>query len=496
MTSGFPPNAWSRLLGGAAAALIVLLVIFRFVHLDADFPPGITWSGELYTDEGWYSSAAINRHLTGNWLLEGDFNPVVNMPVFHLVQAAVFSLFGMSLQTARCAPVCFSAAIFLFLYLFARQYISRTGAALCVLFLASNYICFAYSRLALLELPMICLIVLSLYLGSSFRASKNILMVFPASCILVIAILLKNTAVFAIPVLMYVLWRRGGNRADSVIYVVVSLVTVSVLVILYNGVVSSYYPDDYYFFKQMNIDKRISYDIRGIFLNIKNIEFNLRVIDPILYCMAIYVVVIFSALSSEFRNNVLVRIAFIWLICYLAFLAATFYHPMRYFIPLMVPCAMLLGTIVTINQKIFAIDKQRRILLGAIIVMIAINLFTIVDYMSNLDYSFRNMCHNVVKIVDHYSTPGDSKILLGNFAYSVSIETGLRSINTNGSRDLAWRVSRYNPGFYISLGEEEEVLESLSEMYDIKPLCPFNVFKNYSKKRQVWFFQLVDEARS
>jgi hypothetical protein len=35
--------------------IIILLASFlRLVHPDADFPIGLNWSSDLYTDEGWY----------------------------------------------------------------------------------------------------------------------------------------------------------------------------------------------------------------------------------------------------------------------------------------------------------------------------------------------------------------------------------------------------------------------------------------------------------
>ena len=39
--------------------IILFFVLLRFINLDADFPQGITTSAALYTDEGWYSNAAI-----------------------------------------------------------------------------------------------------------------------------------------------------------------------------------------------------------------------------------------------------------------------------------------------------------------------------------------------------------------------------------------------------------------------------------------------------
>jgi len=88
--------------------IIYLFVLLRFINLDADFPQGITTSAALYTDEGWYSNAAIYYIVTGNWYNPGDPNLIVNQPVGQIIQAVMFSSLGMSLSTARLTIVIFS----------------------------------------------------------------------------------------------------------------------------------------------------------------------------------------------------------------------------------------------------------------------------------------------------------------------------------------------------------------------------------------------------
>ena len=94
--------------------IILFFVLLRFINLDADFPQGITTSAALYTDEGWYSNAAINYIISGNWYIPGHPNLVVNQPVGQIIQAIMFSILGMSLSTARLTIVLF----FIFLIIF------------------------------------------------------------------------------------------------------------------------------------------------------------------------------------------------------------------------------------------------------------------------------------------------------------------------------------------------------------------------------------------
>src|SRR3954466_4371647 len=98
------------LLRGMLAATLVLMVL-RFYHLDADFPLGINWSGDVYTDEGWYANSAVRHYLFGYWYLAGDFNPSVVMPVAQLADRAAFALFGLSMTSVRILAALASAAV-------------------------------------------------------------------------------------------------------------------------------------------------------------------------------------------------------------------------------------------------------------------------------------------------------------------------------------------------------------------------------------------------
>ena len=109
---------------GTTLFFLISAILFcglRFVKLEADFPLGIEHGGVLYTDEGWYSNAAINRVVDGKWYKEGDFNPAINLPVAHILQRITFALFGMSLVSARITVI-----LFFMLFLFTVFQLVRT----------------------------------------------------------------------------------------------------------------------------------------------------------------------------------------------------------------------------------------------------------------------------------------------------------------------------------------------------------------------------------
>jgi len=47
-----------------------------------------------YTDEGWYGDAAIRHYQLGHWYVPGDFNPAAALPVWPLLELALFRVTG------------------------------------------------------------------------------------------------------------------------------------------------------------------------------------------------------------------------------------------------------------------------------------------------------------------------------------------------------------------------------------------------------------------
>ncbi len=114
-TSSSARNSTSRSTAGRiadrATELVLLLIsaiflVLHALHLDADFPnhsPWMDWS--KYTDEGWYGDAAIRHFQRGHWYVPGDFNPGIALPVWPILESAVFHFTGVNLIAARALTV-------------------------------------------------------------------------------------------------------------------------------------------------------------------------------------------------------------------------------------------------------------------------------------------------------------------------------------------------------------------------------------------------------
>jgi hypothetical protein len=193
----------------------------------------------------------------------------------------------------------------------------------------------------------------------------------------------------------------------------------------------------------------------------------------------------------EFRNNPLARISVFWLILYFIILMLTFNQPPRYFVPLFIPVSILIGIS---SYAIKARANSRNILIVFCLIaslVVLVNSYKIARYLQHPEYSFKSMTHDVDKLIRSKATdPGKSIVLLGNLADSISLETRLPSINRIGTQDLKWKVEKYRPTYYISLGIEPDVLNALLDRYDPALINEYDVYHNYRGEQKVSLFEL------
>src|ERR1700704_6888755 len=115
-----------RILKAAEAAFLLVATLslaLHAVHLSADFPNHSPWMDcSKYTDEGWYGDGAIRHFQRGHWHVPGDFNPAAALPVWPLLEAALFRFTGVNLAAARALTVAIFACILFISYLLLRRW--------------------------------------------------------------------------------------------------------------------------------------------------------------------------------------------------------------------------------------------------------------------------------------------------------------------------------------------------------------------------------------
>jgi len=251
----------ARVLRIVEAALLVAAAVFyalHFVHLKADFPNHSPWPDwAKFTDEGWYGSAAIRHYQLGHWNLPGDFNPAAALPIWPLLEMAVFRFTGVSLAAARALTVAVFGFVLLLCYLLLKRWAASQNVAanknqsvttaasrrslapaIAVLLLAVSPFYFAFSRLAILEPLLILLalkgLILAQHAGAASSAawsnrrdkraesaescapapSRRSALFWSAALglLLPVMVLTKTTGLFLFPAILWMLWAACGYR--------------------------------------------------------------------------------------------------------------------------------------------------------------------------------------------------------------------------------------------------------------------------------------------
>ena len=91
---------------------------------------------------------------------------------------------------------------------------------------------------------------------------------------------------------------------------------------------------------------------------------------------------------------------------------------------------------------------------------------------------------------------GKKRVLLGDMAASVSLESGVTAISMDyGTVDLATRIARNCPTHFITLQTpSEDQHRALSSYYVVEPVKEWDVFENYYEHRPVRLSRLRPKA--
>ncbi len=514
----------SRSLSGKLFSLLLVAVVLclgflRFVNLDADPPRGLTRSGVLYTDEGWYARNAVSHYLGGPWIVEGDFNPIVNMPIQQFVHSGVFKLLGMSLWTSRVSGAAAFILTLFVLYLTLVGVVRKRIALAVMLLLASNYLLFAFSRIAIAENLMMLFVTSSLYFSTpSSRRGGPVAGAALAGWFFSLAVLTKLVAVFFLPVLLMLLWCPAGcitlrhhdgfARRLAACLGVVAVVFGIYFVLLVRG-----HMEDFRFFNQLNIAHRVKPVTLGSFLRkaffvLKGSSLRQGGLAPIVYGGGM-MGCLYVLLSRRLRREPLMTAMVVWAASYLLLAAVNGYAPPRYYVPVMIPFTVVLVSIAfwlpgTIQPRMpaFAAAVVALLVLGATVVL---NTIEVAGYMRSPEYSFRDMSRDIGSRLradeGAYAGAKAGPALLGHFANSIGLEAGLRSYNDSyKTAPIGTIVDRYDPRYYVCYGPADSIPSSddsyesavyLRLHYRLIFMAKYDVLGNYYKGKPVYLYRLA-----
>jgi hypothetical protein len=484
------------------AIQVVLLLVsaiflgFHALHLQADFPnhsPWMDWS--KYTDEGWYGDAAIRHFQRGHWYVPGDFNPAAALPVWPLLESAVFRFTGVGVTPARALTVGIFALILLASWLLVRRWqrlappsvqpsTPSLAPAIAVLLLAVSPFCYAFARLAILE-PMLILLTLLALLAASYsdphRESNwqsHLSNTLPLGLLLPLMVLAKTTAIFLLPAIAWLLWARAGYRFRPFLRLSLPPALLgAVLWLSYYGlIVHPHFLSDYQYLFSANGYTGITSDnaLSVIYDTIADGQW----IGPILYPCALLAIAIVLFIYQRLLRNPLIPALILWAAGYAAFLA---YHnnlQPRYYLVIAVPLTLLVAIVfesIWRHQRVIAPlhHLAAGLAVAALAVIVVSDAHQTLHYVRTPEYTFARAASEIHDIVaaDHTHNP----LVLSISGSNLSLMTGLPSICDDfGTMDLSVRVRAYQPGWYVTWNQvDDDKMDALSPLYHLRRVAAF-----------------------
>jgi hypothetical protein len=483
MGAGEQGVVWRRLLHGGLLLLAAALFLLHYVHLSADFPNHSQWvDWAKYTDEGWYGDAAIRHYLRGNWRLPGDFNPAVALPVWPLLEGALFRFTGVGIEAARALATTVFGGVMVCSYFMLRVRAGKGAdaslhgifAAAALVLLAASPFVYVFSRMAILEPLLILWVMLALLAADAVRYSRTTRAW--VGCAMAVGVLVtlmigtKTTAIFLLPAVCFMLWDSAGWRWRRVLQVTaVAAGTAALLLGIYFAVlVSKGYLEDFRYLFSANTYTGIN---RATFLKVIGDTFQ----DGMWIGSLIYPLSLIAVLFAIFRPRVWRDAVFtsmvLWAAGYMAFMAYHANLQPRYYLVVAVPLVLLLA-----RGAMHLVEWDRLALYALVpllVILVGHEMNVTLRFVRHPEYSFRTAASRVEHIVE--SEPGHSHTVLSISGSDLSLMTGLPSICDDfGTMQLEDRIAAYRPGWFVAWNYvEDDKMMALTKYYRLTRVAEF-----------------------
>jgi hypothetical protein len=483
-----------------AAGFVAALLGAHFLHPGADFPNFSPWMDYAkYTDEGWYGSAAVAYFVRGNWYVPGDFNPAVALPVWPFLEWILFHFTGVSLVAARLLAISIFCGNLALTYTLVRTQAQRWVAILAMVLVASNAFLFCFSRLAILEPPVVFLLLLTWLLAlrplAALRAVRVATLV-AIGFLLCAMILTKTTALFLFPSVFYLLW--SGRRAETPSAVkacgVVALSVALPFFAYYGLAVRPHYLQDFRYLFTVNVYTQPTsaigwlmafwYALHGTFW-----------IDRYLTWLASGLVVLSAAWLRGLWRNPLFAASCIAVAGYIFFIGYHNNMQPRYYQVVAFPLAIMVAF------GFEALWQQRGVwrVATTAIASVALGYSVFVNahetfwFAVHPQYTFVEAARNLTEYIDEH--PSRNRLLLSISGSNISLITGLPAICDDfGTLDLPERIRRYQPGWYAAWNElDPGTLEDLHTQFDLQEVANFPAYDDEDRNNLI-LYRLIPRA--
>jgi hypothetical protein len=508
-----------RLLYISWLAVIVAFAALHCLHLTADFPNHTVWAGDWakYTDEGWYSNAAVRSHLLRHWYIKGDFNPAVAVPVWPFIEWVLFFFTGVSLAAARGLAIAGFFLNLLLTYMLLRTSGPRWAAMLALTFMVSSPFLFCFSRLAVLEPFLMVFTLAALNLAVRLPGlRKPLLGAFAVGLLFTVMMLTKTYALFLLPALAWATFLPLRDRRRLAMRcLLVEGCTFAAGYALWLALIAGlgFFADYklFFFINNYNRPHEFYWPLVAFWWSFHGGLWA----DPVLVPLAGIVVlaVLVSAviarraspgplkanlgtiarrllLDPVFGASVIATAGTIVFMTYQN-------HPQpRYFAVTAVFCFIIVaqGAAVFIRQASEADGAGRLLLHGAGVAVVAVSLVAaaangmlMLSYVTHPEYTFVTAAQRLSDYIDAH--PNGQRLLLSVSGDQIMMATHLPAIcDDYGTMPLAEKIAVYQPGWYASWNDlDAGSLEDLHTRYSLEQVAAFRAFDDTDRNLLVLF---------
>ncbi len=433
--------------------LTLCLLALRLWHIRADFPDYHFYSqdGARFTDEGFYTGAALQHFTLGHAYVPGGWNPGVFMPVWPLMVGLLFHFTGISVTAARSLAVACIWLSVLLAYAVSRQYRSKSFAWVTAFLIAANALGFFFGRLALLEPAFVMFLLLAIYLAGRVRPGDYALAV-AVGVAFTLMTLTKTTGAFVLPAVLYPIWAsnretNGSSRLASWKLIATALGTILLLLGSAKLIWFFRFRED----AQIILAVNPLWQLENSPPRLLRFFFRGTWVDPVLFPLALASFVAAIVHLRFLWLDTLFTTAFLWETGYAAFIVFHYDGPPRYFVAVIVPTIWL--------ALIFAewLWQQHRrvgiIIVGCIVVSIAWNIASIGEYLLHPRYSLVDASIGIKQVIvaQHQANAASNELLIGRGADEISLLSGgFPAMDSDGSMPLAQKVDVYHPDWFMT----------------------------------------------
>lgn len=491
-----------RLLRGILLAVAAVFLVLHAVHLKADFPnhsPWMDWS--KYTDEGWYGDAAIRHYERGHWYVQGDFNPAAALPVWPLVEAAVFRFTGVGVAPARGLTVGIFGLILLCSYLLLERWHTLRGKgraghvtlapALAVLMLAVSPFCYVFTRMAILEPMLVLLTLLALLAASAVEAEdrrrgklRRYGPTVALGLLLPLMVLTKTTAVFLMPAVAWLLWARCGYKVRRFVRegAIAGGIAAAIWLGYYGLLVHKGFLLDYKYLFSANAYTGMTR--ANALAVVKETFVDGMWMGHLLFPLGMGALVLVLLAAKRYLKNPLVGALILWGAGYAAFLAYHANLQPRYYLVTVVPLTMLVAMVFEsrwteewwgeTERDLSTLHRLAGAAAGvALATLIALDAWETVTFVRTPEYTFLRAAEEIRRIVE--ADPRHNPLVLSISGSDLSLMTGVPSICDDfGTMDLAVRVATYKPGWYATWNQvDDDKMDALTPLYHLERVAAF-----------------------